>query len=280
MREATMADPILEETAPLLPPTEDASAPLLDPPTLPTEPQKVHPLSEGGRRFEQVYARSKQTERELLDERDKRIRLEAQLELLQRGGQTTTKVYSWDQLEPMIAAGQVTRGEAQAHRDEVNRREITEAVKREVHEETSSAQREQSLGQAIYSYVQASPNLQNPEDPTRQRVDAEFDQLVEIQGHDLKTMSSVVRKSLELTALRAVIGPKTNLSQRMSPVMDTHQGSIGGTPPNNSVNPDQKLLDALSPREVAHYNRAIKHGHYANGWKDVVAELKFARPQR
>ena len=42
-------------------------------------------------------------------------------------------------------------------------------------------------------------------------------------------------------------------------------------------NPDQALLDKLTQREVAHYNKMIKSGQY-KGWKDVVAELKFVPP--
>jgi hypothetical protein len=43
-------------------------------------------------------------------------------------------------------------------------------------------------------------------------------------------------------------------------------------------NPDQTLLDALKPEEVAHYEKMMRAGRYVNGWKDVVEELKFTPP--
>ena len=272
----------------LIPPTnlEDAQVPDLDAPLESPREEKFqnpdpHPLTPGGRRFEQVYAKGKQTERELADERDKRIRLEAQLELLQKAPSTAKEEYTWDQLQPMVASGQITMAQAQAHRETVLRREITNEVTSVHKRETSAMTREQDLSNEIFGYVQSAPALQNREDPTRQKVDAEFDYLVDLHGHDANKMSSVERKTLELTALRTVLGPREQLTKRMTPMHETHQGIPGGRPlGNTNVNPDQKLLNALSPHEVAHYNRAIKHGHYPDGWKGVVAELKFQKPVR
>lgn len=273
-----------EETTELNPPAnfEETQVPNLEAPKGEEGNTSPHPLQEGGRRFEQVYAQKKQTERELADERDKRIRLEAQLELLKKGETETAQVYTWEQLNPMIASGQITMTQAQAHREAVLRQEIKQEVTREYRNETSALTKEQTLGQEIFSYIQSAPNLKNQDDPVRQKLDDEFDYLVELHGHDASKMTPVQRKTLELTALRTVLGPRESLTKRMAPMEDTHQGLPrgGGNQRPSNVNPDQKLLDALTPREVAHYNRAIKRGHYADGWKGVVAELKFQRPTR
>ena len=237
-----------------------------------------HPLAPGGRRFEQVYAQNKQTQRELADERDKRIRLEAQLELLsKRPTEQQEQVLTWDQLEPMIASGQITRAQAQDHREKVLRQSITQEVTSAHQRTTSASSKEQTLNQEINAYLQAAPNLENAADPKRVQLDQEFDYQCELQGLDARQLTPLQRKTVEITALRTVFGPRESLTKRMTPMNETQQGIPGGQPRNTNVNPDQALLNALSPREVAHYNRGIKRGTYKS-WKDVVAELKFARP--
>lgn len=276
-----MADEQESATELTPPPTsEESQVPNLEAPAPEAESPNTHPLHEGGRRFEQVWAQKKQTERELADERDKRIRLEARLELLEKPQSNTQQEYTWDQLQPMIASGQITMAQAQLHRETVLRREITNEVKTTHKQETVAQSKEQQLAGEIYGYVQAAPSLQNTEDPTRQKVDAEFDYLLALHGHDTRTMNSLTRKTLELTALRTVLGPRESLTKRMTPMQETHQGLPGGRPRDTNVNPDQAILNALTPREVAHYNRAMKHGHYPDGWKGIVAELKFKKPLR
>ena len=68
--------------------------PILDPESVPADPKnKVNPLSPGGMRFEQVYAKGKQAERDRDHEKELRIAAEAKLEALTKGTTSTEKEY-------------------------------------------------------------------------------------------------------------------------------------------------------------------------------------------
>ena len=265
--------PVAPEPEPIV---EDLELEDLTPPT-----PSAHPLAPGGKRFEQVYAQSKQAQRDLAEERERRIAAEAKLTLLEPKAAPSEKEYNWDELEAMIAQGQITRGQAYAHRESVANKKTRDDLRQEFKKDTEDATRVNALSQGIYSYVAAVPDINNRESAVRIRVDREFDWLVDVQGRDQSKLSSADRKALELTALRNVLGPVETLAKRVAtPNVETHQGSIGGSRPDIKVNPDQKLLDALTPREIAHYQRMFTLGKYPAKWKDVVAELKFVPPTR
>lgn len=251
----------------------------------PVVPGKIHPLQPGGKRFEQVYAEAKQAERERNAEREKRIAAEAQLEILkQRGGQPTPEVsdkeYSWAQLEEFIQQGRITRADAEAHREEVTLKKLSQRIKQDFTSETKTAQRSEALSSSILGYVQATPSLTVEGSAERIRLDHEFDWLCSVRGVDSSKLSDVERKELQLTALRATYGPLESVVKRSASSAEPHQGMPGGSRPQRTVNPDQALLNKLTKREVAHYTRMIEGGRYKNGWKDVVAELKYQPPSR
>ena len=267
-----LVEPVVVQDPPVVEPNADVhEEPILEP-----NPQTTQPLQPGGQRFEQVYALRKQAERDRDAERERRIRAEAQLELLTKSRTPAEKVYDWPELEAMIAQGQITRADAQRHREDVVRETVKRELKNDLTKETTESTRINALSKGIYDYVVAIPDLQNAENATRQRVDREFDWLVSVQGRDPATLGPAERKALELTALRTVLGPIESLAKRTaSPHAETHQGFTGGIPPSRTANPDQKLLDALTPQQVEYYNKMFKVGKYPNKWKDVVEELKY-----
>lgn len=239
----------------------------------------VHPLTPGGRRFEQVYAESKQAKRDLAHERELRIAAEARLSVLDKGQPTVNESdveYDWPQLEQFIAAGRITRADAEAHRESVLTKKVTKQIKGEFTQENSTATRNQALTKSIASYVESQPDILVEGSDERVRLDEEFDFLVSIQGVDASKLDETQRKAFQLTALRNVYGSVDSLNKRsVKPKGETHQGLPGGTRPKPSTNPDQAILDGLSKREVVHYNKMFRAGRYPNGWKDVVAELKY-----
>jgi hypothetical protein len=251
-----------EDAAELLAPVVQVEAPAVEPPVEApvdelTPPTVQHPLQPGGKRFEQVYAQSKQAQRDLQDERDRRIRAEAQLELLGKPAQTAPaeKVYEWDELEPMIASGQITRADAYRHREAVLKKDLKTQLQTDFQRESGEAARMGALNKVFTDYMSAAPEIQNSTSQQRMRVDQEFDWLVSVQGKDATRLNPVERKALEVTALRNVLGPVETLNKRMSPTTETHQGSVGGQRPQGPANPDQKMLDDLSPRQIEHYNK-------------------------
>jgi hypothetical protein len=265
---------------------EEIVEPLLEPQAEESEEEapRVHPLAPGGKRFEQIYAQSKQTQRDLDVERERRIAAEAKLDLLSQTSATTTSntqpEYSWPQLEQFIAEGKITRADAQAHREEIIARKLKNDLKTEFTRETTVATRTNALANAVGEYVNAVPDIAVVGTPARARIDAEFEWLAQVQGVDPADMPKEKRHALQLTALRTVYGPIESLVKRAaSPRVDRAEGLPGGTPPRQSTNPDQKLLDSLTKAQVTHYKRMMESGRYKGGWKEVVEELKYV-PKR
>jgi hypothetical protein len=263
-------DPVKEQALELEPVVEPVAVP---------ETPPVHPLSPGGVRFDQVYARGKQAERDLATEREKRIAAEAKLEALSTRPTTPeasgNEEYSWAQLNEFIAAGRITLADAQAHREGVLRKQLLKEAKAELKHDVSVTDRLNNLNRGFYEYVAAIPSLTNPTSPERLRVEEEFNWLVDAQGVDLRTLKEVDRKGLELTALRTVYGSVDALKKRSTPVpaRETHQGISGGIPPERKPNPDQDLLNKLDNRQREYYRSKI--GTIYKTWADVVEELKF-----
>jgi hypothetical protein len=261
-------------------PESNEPAPLLEEEIIqPTPETKTpHPLEPNGKRFEQVYARAKQAEREVADLRAKTEALEARL------NGTTKPVeeeYTPAQLESFIAENRITRADATAYREKLLLKKAVDTAKTELKQEFSSTDRTMKLTQGIAEYVQMMPSIQDKTSPDRARLDDEFDFVASVQGVDVSKVTPVERRALELLALRNVFGSIETVRKRtnVTTKLETNQEFTGGTPPTKKANPDQDLLNKLTPREVEHYKRMIGGGVYA-GWKDVVAELKFDKNNR
>jgi hypothetical protein len=276
-------EPIVEVDTVIAPeaPESEPEA-VLEPIVEPVQPQKVHPLQPGGKRFEQVYAESKQNKRELDAERERRIAAEAQLAVFQKPTLPTTEPeYSWQQLEEFIAQGRITRADAEAHREEVNIRKLSSKIKQDFTQETAIANKSQALSASIANYVAAAPAALVVGSPERERLDQEFDWLVSVSGNDANNLTDLQRKVLQVTALRNVYGPIDSLVKRTTQTTPaSQQGLPGGTPPRRQQNPDQALLDGLTKQQIEHYKRMFESGRYPGKWKDVVTELKWSKVNR
>lgn len=265
---------------------EDSSKVELEPITEPSpepvtpEPQAVHPLSPGGVRFEKVYARGKQAERDLVLEREKRIAAEAKLEALSTRPASNpvagNEEYSWAQLNEFIAAGRLTLADAQAYREDILRKNVLSEARTVLKKEMTQTDRLNILNRNLSEYVTAVPALTNPSSPERLRVEDEFNWIVEAQGVELEKLSAADRKALELTALRTVYGSTDVLKKRSTVVtaQETHQGIPGGTAVVRKPNPDQELINKLDNRKREYYRSKIATGMYKD-WAEVVTELKF-----
>jgi len=272
-------DKIVEpETDELTDPEVVLDEPLLEPEGKPDP--KVHPLQPGGRRFEQVYAEAKQAERDLIAERERRIAAEAKLDGLSLSTKPATETaeqeYTWTQLEEFIQQGRITRADAEAHREAINVKKLKSTLRDDFTKENTEHEKARVLTASIAGYLQAAPNVNVTGSEERNRLDQEFDWLVSVHGVDVSKLTDVHKKQLQVMALRNVYGPLDSLVKRTAPAKgETHQGLPGGTKPRPSANPDQAILDGLTKREVAHYNKMFLAGRYPGKWKDVVAEIKF-----
>lgn len=282
-----MTEPNVETNEPITDSVDDPASvlPDLEPLAEPEsstepEPSKVHPLSPGGPRFEQVYARGKQAERDLAAEREKRIAAEAKLEVLTKTKPAVNETagdeeYSWAQLNEFIAAGRISLADAQAHRESVLEKKLLNKAKAVLEKETVEKDRLSILNKNLFDYVSAFPALNDETSPDFKRVNDEVNWQLDAQGLDINELSPARLKAIQLTAMRTTFGAIDLAKRRnVAPVQETHQGLPGGTPPARKPNPDQDLINKLDERTRAYYRDKIRTGMY-KGWEDVVAELKF-----
>jgi hypothetical protein len=250
----------------------------LEAPNEPASSQAPNPLSPGGVRFEQVYARSKQAERALAAEREKSIALEARLTALET--KTTTKAdeeYTPAQLEAFIAQNQITRADATEYIQKQTLKKAVETAKQEIQQEFVATDRISKLNQGVAAYLEAIPAIKDVNSADRIRLEEEYEWLASVEGVDATKLKPVEKQALQLKALRSVFGSLDNVKKRTTVTtnVETQQELPGGNPPPRNPNPDQALINALKPHEVAHYKKMMAAGRYVGGWKDVVAELKF-----
>ena len=271
-------DPLIEPEVVLEEPTlETESAPN------PADKQKVHPLQPGGARFEQIYAKGKQTERDLAATREQLAALEAKFNSLKAGGNTDTEnaEYTPAQLDEFVRQGRISQADATAHLLEIHDRKTEKRILEKIKGETSTATRLQTLQSGIGQYVKAVPAILVEGSEDRVRLDEEFDFLTSAEGLDPLKINDTTRTRIQLTALRTVYGPIDSLQARSTPQrVDTQQELPGGVRKTVVPNPDQALLNSLTKSEVVHYNKMFRAGRYPGGWKDVVAELKFQAPKK
>ncbi len=268
----SITDPTANEPAPQL----EANEPLNEP----ASSQVPNPLSPGGKRFEQVYAQSKQAQRDLAEERSKREALEARLAAMETRQTATTTAeteYTPAQLEAFIAENRITRADAAEYTQKQVLKKAVAAAKQEFQQEFTANDRASRLQSGVAEYVQAIPSISDVNSADRQRLEEEFAWQVNVQGKQQDKLTPIEKQALQLSALRTVFGSIDSVKKRTTVTTntETQQEISGGTPPNRKPNPDQALLNALAPFQVAHYKKMMAAGRYAGGWADVVAELKF-----
>jgi hypothetical protein len=244
----------------------------------PAPEQAPNPLSPGGKRFEQVYAQSKAAQRALAAEREKSTALEARLNAIEE--RTTKKAdeeYTPAQLEAFIAQNQITRADAADYLHKQTVKKAVETAKQEIQQELSVTDRLTKLNQGVSAYVEAIPAIKDTNSADRQRLEEEYEWLASVEGVDHTKLKPADKQALQLKALRSVFGSLDTVKKRTTVTTknETQQELPGGNPPPRNTNPDQKLLNDLSPAQKAHYKKMMAAGRYAGGWADVVAELKF-----
>src|SRR3990167_8120750 len=95
------------------------------------ETKVPHPLEPNGKRFEQVYARAKQAEREAAELRAKIEALEAR----PAPAPVVEDEYTPAQLEAFIAENRITRADATAYREKILLKKAVDTAKTELKEE-------------------------------------------------------------------------------------------------------------------------------------------------
>ena len=282
MAEDTVAEPVVE---PVIAPAQDATAtavadPVAEPVVAPAEP---HPLEPGGKRFNEVYARAKAAESRMQEEREGRIRAEAEAQVLRetRSAQPTKqdeKVLSWPELKQMVADNKISESDALEYREKAVRTQAVREAETNITNKFSQQSRDQRIDAEIGKYKDAIPDVNVVGTEERKKFDTEFRYQVEFAGMDPKSLTT------QLAALRAVYGPperavqyaKANNGKGASGAESYAETSGGGAAVN--AQPAKTWKDKLAPHETAHYDRMIKHGRYgdpATAWDRIKDEIDF-----
>jgi len=273
-----VSTPVAQPPTPLEP---VSVAPVLEAPVI-ESPEAVapepHPLDPGGVRFKQVVARAHK-ERDRADALETELAaIRAEIDALRQPTGSGPTTPTWVDLEQGIAEGRFTRAQANDFRE----KELLKQVAVVAEQKIAERQADNAVGDQLYKYQTSAPDLQDRNSVLRMRVDQEFDYILALQGRDARALTSRDRRRFELQAIRAVLGPVEAIRQiarpRPEPTMEIH----GATqkPQSKPVNPDQKLLDALTPEQVAHYRKMMNAGQYKGGWKEIVEEIKWVPPVR
>lgn len=257
--------------------TEPAQeAPVLEPAPVLAPAPEPHPLEPGGVRFKQVVARSHK-ERERADALEVDLQtMRAELDALKRLGQTPVQTPSWVELEAAIAEGRITRAQANDFREKELLKHAEQAVEAKIIER----QRDNTIAAELNRYQVAVPALLDTNSDIRQRADQEFDFLMDLNGRDNRLLTPNERRRYQLQAIRTVLGPAESIRvaarPQPEPTMEVHSSQTKPTP---RPNPDQEILNKLTPVEVTHYRKMMAAGQYKD-WAEVVAEIKWQPPVR
>jgi hypothetical protein len=233
---------------------------------------------EGGKRFNQVYARAKDAEARLQSERERAARLEGELEALKRTPaepKTATPTrYTASQLQAMIDEGKATVGQAFAYQEETLKQELQAQVDKKVSETLSTHQRGNTVQQEIQEYRTLVPEALQEGTPENQRLVKEMNYLVSL-GHDGNDQRTA------LIAARAAFGDPDSLkTKRAAKAIPTgRDNTMQDTTSSGKPKPTEKdPLKDLTSRQRQHYQHMIDRGVYA-GWAEVKEELAYV-PKR
>jgi hypothetical protein len=178
-------------------------------------------------------------------------------------------------LEAGIAEGRITRAQASEWREQAVIKQAEQAIQTRI----DLIQQRQAITFDLNRYIVAVPDLNDRASDIRQRVDTEFDYILDTQGIDTRVLTPDKRRVYELQAIRAVLGPIENVRTPSRPTPESHMEVAGNqNKPVPKANPDQALLDGLKPDQVAYYRKGIENGQYKD-WAEVVAELKWQPPK-
>lgn len=278
MLEGTVAEPVVEQPI--------AEPPVIQEPVSPEpaaavepEPTKPHALEPGGERFQQVWARAKAAESRMQEEREGRIRAEAEAQVLRetRAAQPAKqddKVLSWPELKQMVADNKISESDALEYREKAVRTQAVREAETNITNKFSQQSRDQRIDAEIGKYKDAIPDVNVQGTDERKKFDTEFRYQVEFAGMDPKSLTT------QLAALRAVYGPPERAVQyaktkgKGTPGAESYAETSGG---GRGPAPAGKIWhDKLPAHEKAHYERMIERGRYgepAKAWDNVKAEI-------
>jgi hypothetical protein len=239
---------------------------------------KKHPLEPGGKRFNEVVARAHKAEderRELKEqlqrEREERIRLEERQKVTEEAKAKTAQAQelSWQQLEDLIAEGKTTRAEANAYRENITQQKAIEAAEKRLAAKLDTDRRQARVQGDLDAYKREVPAILERGTPERQRVEREYQYLVEVLGHSHGLQT-------ELAATRAALGDIDTVKQKKTAAQSARESRETfvetATSGKGISRPSTDSIKGLSQREKDFYEKEISKGRYS-GWDEVKKEV-------
>ena len=274
---------VAEQTVPVEAAVEATATAVAEPVAEPAvvEPKEAHPLEPGGARFKEVYARAKAAESRMQEEREGRIRAEAEAQVLREtraakvDDKPAEKELSWNELKQLVSDQKLTEAEALDYREKVVAKRAVAQAEANITNKFSQQSRDQRLDSEIGKYKDAIPDVNVLGTDERKKFDTEFRFQVDFAGMDPKSLTT------QLAALRAVYGPVDKAVQyakarTKASSAEPYAETSGGGGVTATLNKTWK--DKLAPHETAHYERMISRGRYgdpATAWDRVKDEIDF-----
>ncbi len=242
---------------------QQAEATVTEPGAAEHEP---HPLEPGGDRFKQIYARTKEAEREakalateLQREREQRIRLEERERVKTEAAQPQEKEYTWAELRQFINDGRLTVDQAAELRETYQEKRFERKQQALIYNHLTLNTREATINDGIARYKKANPNITKDGTPEREKLVREYRYHVDVLGFP-------ATKATELAAARAAFGDvdalETQNRLKAKPVEREGHMETASTRPATPKTKDP--WEALDARSKDHYTRMIKNGRYGS----------------
>lgn len=235
--------------------------------------QEPHPLEPGGDRFKQVWARGKDAEYKLQQERERAARLEGELHALKSTQQAkpAEPVYTMAQLQGFVDEGRISQAQALDYWAKQSEKEAERKAEAKFNALYESKTKTHTIQQELDKYKSAVPEILQAGTPEYTRMEQEHQYLINM-GYDANDMRTAV------LAARAAFGDPTTAAQRKKattshgerPTMQDVQTTGSSSKPAT-----KDPVQSLSPAQKAHYTKMIANGVYPNGWKDVAEELAW-----
>lgn len=205
-----------------------------------------------------------------LADQERRLREEfrAEIETIKAKPVEKAKHYTKAELNAAVEASQITREQADDLWDNQTREQARQEARQVASETISAAERARTVTDQISRYKAVAPEILDEANDTRQRIRAEFNELVSL-GDDPRQLST------QLKAIRAVLGPIGTLEKARSGKAshESHRETGGGS---GGSRPSKDLKDTLTEVQRKHYQKGIDSGRYKD-WKEVGEELKYAK---
>ena len=181
------------------------------------------------------------------------------------------KRYTQAELKAAVDANQITTEQSNEIWAKQVKAEATEEAIAAADEHVTRKQAQESIDADLAKYKRLAPEILDSSSKERTEIVARYRKMVK------NGLPSTL--ATELAAIEAVMGPLEKLERARSATRrQEHDEQSGSGGEDGKKLTGNKLVDALDPRKKEHYQKGIAAGRYKD-WKEVEAELKYARPR-